>query len=77
MKKVVGVVNAMTDDNHPCEMMSDLYSLSKIRASFLEDEYLDFFDHRAFTDDNPNGPCITFIKKLDLQKLQEKTSRLS
>lgn len=36
----IPVVNAMTDDNHPCEMMSDLYSLSKIRASFLEDEYL-------------------------------------
>ena len=34
----IPVVNAMTDDNHPCEMMSDLYSLSKIRASFLEDE---------------------------------------
>ena len=23
----------------------------------LNDDYLDFFDHRAFTDDNPNGPC--------------------
>ena len=20
-------------------------------------DYLDFFDNRAFTDDNPNGPC--------------------
>ena len=36
----VPVINAMTDDNHPCEMMSDLYSLSKLRASFLDDEYL-------------------------------------
>ncbi|KFI82962.1 ornithine carbamoyltransferase [Bifidobacterium psychraerophilum] len=25
------VVNAMTDANHPCEVLSDLYSLSKIR----------------------------------------------
>ena len=23
----------------------------------LSADYLDFFDHRAFTDDNPNGPC--------------------
>lgn len=23
----------------------------------LKADYLDFFDHRAFTDDNPNGPC--------------------
>lgn len=36
----IPVVNAMTDDNHPCEMMSDLYSLSKIRTSYLDDDYL-------------------------------------
>ncbi len=36
----VPVINALTDDNHPCEMMSDLYSLSKMRSNFLEDEYL-------------------------------------
>ena len=23
----------------------------------LNADYLDFFDHRAFTDENPNGPC--------------------
>lgn len=23
----------------------------------LNNDYLDFFDNRAFTDDNPNGPC--------------------
>ena len=23
----------------------------------LKKDYLDFFDNRAFTDDNPNGPC--------------------
>lgn len=36
----VPVINAMTDVNHPCEMLSDLYSLSKIRSNFLEDKYL-------------------------------------
>lgn len=36
----VPVINAMTDINHPCEMLADLYALSKIRKNFLEDNYL-------------------------------------
>lgn len=36
----VPVINAMTDINHPCEVLSDLYALSKIRNNFLEDKYL-------------------------------------
>ena len=36
----VPVINAMTDDNHPCEMMADLYSLSQIRKDYLSDKYL-------------------------------------
>ena len=36
----IPVINAMTDDNHPCEMMSDLYSLSKFRKDYLGDKYL-------------------------------------
>ncbi|MCI9073303.1 MAG: peptide transporter [Lachnospiraceae bacterium] len=34
------VVNAMTDVNHPCEILSDLYALSKCREDFTADEYL-------------------------------------
>lgn len=36
----VPVINAMTDINHPCEMIGDMYSLSKIRRDFLKDNYL-------------------------------------
>jgi ornithine carbamoyltransferase len=34
------VINAMTDCNHPCEMLSDLYALSKIRSDFTKDKFL-------------------------------------
>lgn len=34
------IINAMTDINHPCEMLADLYSLSKIREDFTNDKYL-------------------------------------
>ncbi|MDE7418133.1 MAG: peptide transporter [Lachnospiraceae bacterium] len=36
----VPVINAMTDINHPCEVLSDLYALSKIRRDFTKDKYL-------------------------------------
>ena len=34
------VINAMTSVNHPCEVLSDLYSLSKLRSDYLSDKYL-------------------------------------
>lgn len=34
------VINAMTDINHPCEILSDLYALSKIRKNLKEDKFL-------------------------------------
>lgn len=36
----VPVINAMTDINHPCEMLSDMYSLSKIRKDLTSDNFL-------------------------------------
>lgn len=36
----VPLINAMTDVNHPCEVLSDLYALSKRRKNFLQDRYL-------------------------------------
>lgn len=34
------IINAMTDVNHPCEMLSDMYALSKIRGDFRKDKFL-------------------------------------
>ena len=36
----VPVINAMTNINHPCEILSDLYALSKIRDNFKNDKFL-------------------------------------
>ena len=32
----VPVINAMTDENHPCEILSNLYALSKLRANYTK-----------------------------------------
>lgn len=36
----VPVINAMTKVNHPCEILTDLYVLSKTRKDYLEEDYL-------------------------------------
>ncbi len=30
------IINAMTSDNHPCEILSDLYSISKIKENYRD-----------------------------------------
>lgn len=36
----IPVINAMTKLNHPCEIMSDLYSISKLKPDFLKLNYV-------------------------------------
>ena len=40
----------------------------------LHDDYLDFFDHRAFTDNNPNGPCYCTSPNQDEEEIQRMVS---
>ena len=34
------IINAMTNRNHPCEMIADMYALSKVRDDFIKDKVL-------------------------------------
>ena len=40
----------------------------------LTADYLDFFDHRAFTDNNPNGPCYCTSPNQDKESIQQMVS---
>lgn len=40
----------------------------------LKDDYLDFFDNRAFTDNNPNGPCYCTSPNQDEEIIQQMVS---
>ena len=40
----------------------------------LNADYLDFFDHRAFTDDNPNGPCYCTSPNQEEEQIQKMVS---
>ncbi len=37
----------------------------------LNADYLDFFDHRAFTDGNPNGPCYCTSPNQDEEQIRK------
>ena len=43
-------------------------------TSELNADYLDFFDHRAFTDDNPNGPCYCTSPNQDEEQIRRMVS---
>ena len=50
-------------------------SISIKRLTFeLNDDYLDFFDNRAFTDDNPNGPCYCTSANQNEEEIQRMVS---
>lgn len=40
----------------------------------LNGDYLDFFDNRAFTDDNPNGPCYCTSPNQDEENIKRMVS---
>ena len=43
-------------------------------TSELNADYLDFFDHRAFTDDNPNGPCYCTSPNQEEEQIKKMVS---
>ena len=36
----VPLINAMTEENHPCEILTDLYALSRMRTDITKDRFL-------------------------------------
>ena len=46
-------------------------------TSELHGDYLDFFDHRAFTDDNPNGPCYCTSPNQDAESINQMVSEFA
>ena len=51
-------------------------TIKKLTAE-LHADYLDFFDHRAFTDDNPNGPCYCISPNQDAESIKQMVSEFA
>ena len=47
--------------------------IKKLSAE-LKDDYLDFFDNRAFSDGNPNGPCYCTSPNQDEETIKQMVS---
>lgn len=55
--------------------MKSLYNISiKPLTQELTSDYLDFFDNRAFTDGNPNGPCYCTSPNQDEETIKQMVS---
>lgn len=55
--------------------MKDMSSISiKQLVPELKTDYLDFFDNRAFTDGNPNGPCYCTSPNQDEETIKQMVS---
>lgn len=50
-----------------------MITIQPLTAELTED-YLDFFDHRAFTDGNPNGPCYCTSPSQDEEEIRQMVS---
>jgi GNAT superfamily N-acetyltransferase len=49
------------------------YSIRELNQE-LTNDYLDFFDNRAFSDGNPNGPCYCTSPNMDMKTEQKMVS---
>lgn len=52
--------------------MKDISTIKiKALSPELKTDYLDFFDNRAFTDGNPNGPCYCTSPNQSKEDIQQ------
>ncbi|WP_199622159.1 ornithine carbamoyltransferase [Paenibacillus alkalitolerans] len=58
----IPVINAMTSDNHPCEILSDLYTISKMKENYKELVYT-FVGHAG----NISRSWMKIAKVMNLQ----------
>ena len=58
-------------------MQGEMNFLIKPLTHELILDYLDFFDNRAFTDGNPNGPCYCTSPNQDENTIKRMVSELS
>lgn len=55
--------------------MKDIHNITiKRLMPELKSDYLDFFDNRAFTDGNPNGPCYCTSPNQDEETIKQMVS---
>lgn len=70
-RMVQGEFSPMTQEQ--LERMSKVITIKPLTSERNAD-YLDFFDNRAFTDDNPNGPCYCTSPNQDEEDIKQMVS---